>query len=312
MSKNQAKPASYINCPYYVIAFVLALSAFSGVLLSTIYYFLAPKQQEAALMNKNEQMLMAAHVLSAQRVFQLYENQQWVSAVYDTQTKLLIPSKKAIVASSSTLNQYIKHFVHPLLTDTKGTIFTFEEKQLTLENFNEQANNQSLFLFYAILKNDQQFSTYSSAQIAKDLSSIQAIILPVSGFGLWGPLHGFLGIANDGNTVLGAAWYKQVETPGLGANITKPQWLKQFYGKHIFATSNSNQIDFKSATLGLKVLKGNVESSLGNSPLAYSSIDGISGATLTGNGVTEAYTNSLEPYRYLLISLAQQNNRFGV
>lgn len=311
MSENQSKPASYINRPYYVVAFVLALSAFSGILLSTVYYFLAPKQQEAALLNKNEQMLMAAHVLNDQRVFQLYENKQWVPAIYDTQTQLLLPAEKEIKTSSSALNQYIKHFVHPLLTDTKGNIFTFEEKQLTLADFEETISNQSLFLFYAVLKNDKRFSTYSPEQIAKDSRSIQAIILPISGFGLWGPLHGFLGIANDGNTVLGAAWYQQVETPGLGANITNPQWLKQFYGKHVFATSNSNQIDFRSATLGLKVLKGSVDSNLGNSPLAYSSIDGISGATLTGNGVTEAYTHSLEPYRYLLISFAQRN-RFGV
>lgn len=312
MPENQAKPASYINRPYYVISFVLALSAFSGILLSTIYFFLAPKQQEAALLNKNEQMLMAAHVLNENQVFQIYNNHTWSPAVYDAQAQVLQASNKEIRASSSALNQYIKHFVHPLLTDRKGQIFTFEDKNISLADFSSEnaTKHPSLFLFYAILKNEQAFANFTSEQVAKDPRSIQAIILPISGFGLWGPLHGFLGIANDGNTVLGASWYQQVETPGLGANIANPQWLKQFYGKHIFESSISNQIDFKTAALGLKILKGSVDSNLGNSPLAKTSIDGISGATLTGNGVTEAYTHSLEPYRYLLISLAQRN-QFG-
>lgn len=295
--QQQTKPPSYLNSSWYVIVFVCALSAFSGILLSAVYSFLSPIQQKAALFDKNQQMLMAAQVLNEHSEFQLQDKGQWVPAIYNTKSQRLERSQQQVKPSDSAFGQYMQHFVHPLFTDRKGNIF-------------ETQSPESPFPFYAILKNDPQVASLSSAQVSKRIQAIQAIVIPISGFGLWGPLHGFLAIANDGHTVLGTSWYQQVETPGLGANITNPQWLKQFYGKQVFTLSASGSIDYNTATLGLKVLKGSV-ANLGNSPLARSSIDGISGATLTGNGVTEAYTNSLAPYRQLLISFAKQNQSKG-
>ena len=57
-------------------------------------------------------------------------------------------------------------------------------------------------------------------------------IIPLSGSGLWGPIWGYISVENDGNTVYGAYFAHQGETPGLGAEIEKPQFQEQFQGKH--------------------------------------------------------------------------------
>ncbi len=50
------------------------------------------------------------------------------------------------------------------------------------------------------------------------------------------------------------------------------------------------------------MVRGKVSEVYGDSPKAKSAVDGMSGATLTGNGVTAAYKDVLEAYRAFLIS----------
>ena len=59
--------------------------------------------------------------------------------------------------------------------------------------------------------------------------------------------------------------------------------------------------------MGIIVVKGKVSDVYGTTPKARSAVDGISGATLTGNGVTAAYHNSLTPYRAFLTKINEQS-----
>lgn len=104
--------------------------------------------------------------------------------------------------------------------------------------------------------------------------AILKIILPVSGYGLWSTMYGFISIESDGNTVADITFYDHGETPGLGDQITKPAWRSGWQGKRIYGPSGDVQIE---------VIKGRVPK---EDPLASYRVDGISGATLTGNGVT--------------------------
>ena len=122
-------------------------------------------------------------------------------------------------------------------------------------------------------------------------------VIPVQGFGLWDKIAGFIAIEGDGKTVRGISWYEQKETPGLGGTISEKSWQQQFYGKSIFLPDENGKIDMDKAPLGISVVKGKVSDLYGNTPQAAVSVDGISGATLTGNGVTTAYKSSLAPYR---------------
>jgi Na+-transporting NADH:ubiquinone oxidoreductase subunit C len=92
---------------------------------------------------------------------------------------------------------------------------------------------------------------------------------PISGKGLWSMLHGYLSLEDDLETIAGISFYKHGETPGLGAEIEKDWFQSQFVGKKLYKDGIATQF---------RVVKS-------GTPLTESSVDGISGATLTGNGV---------------------------
>jgi Na+-transporting NADH:ubiquinone oxidoreductase subunit C len=62
----------------------------------------------------------------------------------------------------------------------------------------------------------------------EDGKTIQGYALPVGGPGFWGPIQGMVGISPDATRVLGIAFIKHSETPGLGGRITEPWFTKQF------------------------------------------------------------------------------------
>ena len=91
---------------------------------------------------------------------------------------------------------------------------------------------------------------------------------------MWGILYGYLAIENDFNTVAGLEFYEHKETPGLGAEIDNPKWKSLWKGKKIYKDNGE---------VSLKVIKGSV---LNNSINYKYEVDGLSGATLTCNGVS--------------------------
>ena len=98
---------------------------------------------------------------------------------------------------------------------------------------------------------------------------IQKVVLPIRGYGLWGTLYGYISLDADLNTVKGIEYYDHKETPGLGGEVDSPAWKSNWNGKKVYNSSGE---------VILYVTKG-------PSSEDYE-IDGISGATLTSNGVT--------------------------
>ncbi|MCP5090180.1 MAG: FMN-binding protein, partial [Gammaproteobacteria bacterium] len=80
--------------------------------------------------------------------------------------------------------------------------------------------------------------------------------------------------APDGNTIKGLRFYAHAETPGLGDQIDKEPWRAQWVGKLVYDGGDDPRI---------RVVKGVVPA---DAPGAKHMIDGLSGATLTANGVT--------------------------
>lgn len=105
-------------------------------------------------------------------------------------------------------------------------------------------------------------------------AGIDKIILPVSGYGLWSTMYGFLALEADGNTIADITFYEHGETPGLGDFVGKPAWRALWREKRLFDESGKLQI---------QIAKGHVSP---DDPMADYRVDGVSGATLTGNGVT--------------------------
>lgn len=114
-------------------------------------------------------------------------------------------------------------------------------------------------------------------------------IVPVYGAGLWGPIWGYVAFDANGSTIYGAYFAHQSETPGLGANIEKPEFSSQFQGKNIF----SERGRFTSVT----VCKP------GQEPQTGSYVHGVSGGTITSQGVSKMLRESLDPYTQFLRTL---------
>ncbi|MFK0572969.1 Na(+)-translocating NADH-quinone reductase subunit C [Endozoicomonas sp.] len=109
--------------------------------------------------------------------------------------------------------------------------------------------------------------------VEKD-GNMQTLILPVHGYGLWSTMYGFLALENNLNTVKGFGFFEQGETPGLGGEVNNPRWTSRWPGKEIYGAGGN---------VALKVIKGSVDAA---NPAAMSQIDGLAGATLTSNGVS--------------------------
>lgn len=182
--------------------------------------------------------------------------------------------------------------IQPMLVDNQGNLTTFQEAKIDYDGYLQK--NQKKGFCHLPLKLIYEIHTGDH---------VDGYVIPINGFGLWDAIYGYLGIAADGKTVLGATWYNQMETAGLGANISLASWQSQFKNKLIFQPSQNGTINFARAPLGLTVIKGKVSEVLGNSPKALTSVDGISGASLTGKGVTDAYADCLAPYRPFLIKV---------
>ena len=111
-------------------------------------------------------------------------------------------------------------------------------------------------------------------------------ILPVVGTGLWGPIWGYVSVADDGRTVVGSTFDHKGETPGLGAEIATPIFTDQFPGKTF--------VDDRGDFTGIKVYKG------GSQTTDPHGVDGISGGTITSDGVDEMLRRTLAIYdKYL-------------
>ncbi len=114
----------------------------------------------------------------------------------------------------------------------------------------------------------------SPVYLVRRENALNQIILPVYGPGLWSTMRGFLSLGPDGSTVRGLRFYEHAETPGLGDQIDKAEWRAEWVGKQVFESGDQPHIE---------VVRGSVDE---NSNEAIYQVDGISGATLTGRGVT--------------------------
>jgi len=130
---------------------------------------------------------------------------------------------------------------------------TFERRVKTIE-----VKKQTLYVGYS-----------------EDGRSITGYAFPVGGAGFWGPVYGMVSVDPKASKILGIAFYRHSETPGLGARITETWFTKQFKGLPLFPVEGDRKIFYlKPAGPG----KGPNE------------LDAITGATGTSRAV-EAFVN---------------------
>ena len=111
-------------------------------------------------------------------------------------------------------------------------------------------------------------------------------IVPLRGAGLWNAIWGYIALEEDKNTIKGAVFDHTGETAGLGAEITQQWFQDRFLGEKVFDTDGN--------LVGINVSKTN------NDPKDLDKddheVDAISGATITGDGVTDMILERLTHY----------------
>jgi len=119
-------------------------------------------------------------------------------------------------------------------------------------------------------------------QVMGKNAQVEKLVLPIEGYGLWGTLYGFIALDADTTTVEGLTYYDHKETPGLGAEVDNPRWKALWVGRKAYDENWQPQ---------LTVIKGRA------GPAAEDPyrVDGLSGATLTSNGVREMLALWLGP-----------------
>ena len=120
----------------------------------------------------------------------------------------------------------------------------------------------------------------------------QAYVLPVVGRGLWGGLWGYIAVNEAKDKVLGTYFYHESETAGLGARIGEKWFQDQFNGKPIFG---------EGGEVALTVVKA-------GSAQNENEVDGVTGATLTSNGVAAMVKDGLTVYKDFLVLTGCQTN----
>lgn len=131
-----------------------------------------------------------------------------------------------------------------------------------------------------LLSNDQDIAKigsrakYGKVYLLKDGDAVSKIIIPIKGYGLWSTMYGFVALQADANTITDVTFYEHNETPGLGGEIKNRNWQKIWQGKRVYDEN------FQPA---FQLVKGRVSEATPNKEYK---VDGLAGATLTSNGVT--------------------------
>jgi len=139
----------------------------------------------------------------------------------------------------------------------------------------------------SIVKKSQKAKKKLPVYIYMKNDRIESYILPIDSRGLWGRILGYLALKNDGSTIVGFTVYKHSETPGLGGEIEKRWFQKNFEGKKIVSRTGS--------FLSISIAKGGLTNTVPEDR-RINYVDGISGATLTGKYLSSGLKDILLEY----------------
>ena len=157
----------------------------------------------------------------------------------------------------------------PRIVDIESGLFT---DKFNPKTFNDLKAASDPLLSVALTEDPASIgrrSNYVTIYLLKNNDgTIDKLILPIHGYGLWSTLYGFVALEEDTNEIFGLQFYKHAETPGLGAEVDNPKWKAQWKGKKL-------RDEYEKLMIQVAKTPG---------PSDYH-IDAIAGATITSNGV---------------------------
>lgn len=244
----------------YTIGFAAAITVICSLLLSGVSGALKEKQEENRVVDRQKNILAALGVPSPKKDGE----------------GTLSPSDQLAEMGAKEVQDLFNQRVDAQVIDKSGNVVEgkaptdLPAKVASGEEYNPELG-QALYSLKSESGND-----------------VLAYAYPVTGKGLWSTLYGYLAVKPDGNEIVGLSFYKHGETPGLGANIEQPWFRDNFVGKELYKGGK---------LVGVKVVKGKAADQAAPADMKENHmVDGMSGATITGNGVTKMMET--KPKRY--------------
>ena len=135
----------------------------------------------------------------------------------------------------------------------------------------------------------RRLENYSFVYLVKEDETISQVVVPVRGKGLWSTMYAYVAVASDLETIRGISFYQHGETPGLGGEVENPRWQAGWKEKKLYSPEGDVALDIVKS------------GSPTNQEDAAYQVDGLSGASLTANGVENLIhfwfgANGFKPY----------------
>lgn len=238
--------SSNVNSVKNTIKVALGLCVVCSIVISSAAVILKPMQTSNEILDRNKNILIAA-------------------GLFDPQ-----------VHTNADVASMFQEFTPRLVDLDEGRYLTEDEQQqlgLTPQTYDQlRARNDPQFSEALPGQEDiagiRRRVRYATVYVIEDSQGgYESVVIPVSGYGLWGIMYGYLALEGDGNTIRGIGFYDHQETPGLGGEISNPRWLAQWPGKQVYDNDD----------VAFQVVKGGGQGDY--------QVDALAGATLTSRGV---------------------------
>ena len=243
----------------YTVMFATGVSVVCALLVATAAVGLRDRQEANAQLYKQKNVLLAASLVRPGQAVSSAE----VQALFDRSIRV-----RAVDLQTGRL---------------------LPEDQFDAKGYDQRKARNDPSLSRAAPANDAQIARLPKVgtvyQVQGAGQRVEQLVLPIEGMGMWGTVYGFLSLDRDGNTVRGLTFYEQKETPGLGGEIANPKWQALWVGRKAYDASWAPQ---------LAVIKGQAGPPQ-NDP---HHVDGLSGATITSNGISRVVRFWLSEHGY--------------
>ena len=272
----------------YIIRFTLILTVVLGLLLAGAATIFKEPQEKAEALDTKKQILGAVIDLEGKEqpeIEQIYANRISSLVVNNSGEKVEKNSKgEDVSAEGVEVNKEYKKLqaigkLQKSLADAEKD--GDNEKAASLKARIAEAQGKVLLPVYRLLNEKG--------------TKVEAYILPVYGNGLWDNIWGYVALETNLTTIKGVVFDHKGETPGLGARITEGKVQGRYAGKKIY--NETEQL------VSVTMVKGE-----GNDGLSENQVDGMSGATITANGVNVMLSSYFKYYQNYLAKVAADGN----
>ncbi|QCK14748.1 NADH:ubiquinone reductase (Na(+)-transporting) subunit C [Mangrovivirga cuniculi] len=270
----------------YVIFFTAILTVVVGGAMALTSVALKPAQQKSIELDTKSQILSAVTDVS-----EMKNNK--ILTFYDEHISSLVVDVNGeeisdVVAEKVNVNKQFRMLFKAQKQRREAAKMT----QLAERTGDEEAKQEAEALIESAkaIEEKAYFPVFKYTEGEGD--NVDAYIFPVYGNGLWNNIFGYIALENNLNVIKGVSFGHVGETPGLGARITNQDVKSRYNGKTIF--SDGGELVSVTMVKG----EGNPEEKLGPHK-----VDGMSGATLTANGVNQM----LDAYLHYYLNYIDKN-----